>query len=299
LTAPALSADPPGMRVACLGLALVVLTGCVIREKRDPQEEARARYAAASAERDRHSAERRAQSDPERSRRMQESAVRERAVRTEAKEDARVRDALKALRGSCRELDELEATIEPPLAELEPETRGEVAARIRKRVEDRRREHASLITSKVEHAMGQRSDMAEVESPDDGLGQVEEARRTLAELDCYRPDASRAADLRVRLDAWAASVERGVAEEKRCRATPLCMGDRIAEPLCEAIRDRRLCFEQMATERRNPSGYVNKGTLHDLGRQIQDDDAKIAALRKEYAHVARVPFSEARCPKKP
>jgi hypothetical protein len=75
------------------------------------------------------------------------------------------------------------------------------------------------------------------------------------------------------------------------------MANRLTPQLCEAIRDRKSAVDGMATEKRNPSGYVDVRLLHDLGQRVQDDDATIAELKADYAKLAHKPFSEASCSK--
>ena len=83
--------------------------------------------------------------------------------------------------------------------------------------------------------------------------------------------------------------------EKQCRATPACMGARIAVLICDELGQRRALVQQIATEKANPSGVVNLATLHDLGTSIQSLDAMLADARAAYVKWVHKPLNERAC----
>jgi hypothetical protein len=101
------------------------------------------------------------------------------------------------------------------------------------------------------------------------------------------------------VEAWAALREKDISDEQTCRATPTCMGARIAVPLCQAIAIRRAAMRGIARERANPARVVDLNTLHELGQQVQEKDAIAADLKARYAAVTHKAFSEASCDKNP
>lgn len=113
------------------------------------------------------------------------------------------------------------------------------------------------------------------------------------EMRCYDIEAANATSAEV--ETWAKAMEKAVSEEETCRATPACMGARIAGQLCPILVDRRETAAQIAAERRNPGGVVNLATLHDLGEKLQYADAMVAKLKSEYATAAKKPFTEGAC----
>ena len=116
------------------------------------------------------------------------------------------------------------------------------------------------------------------------------------QLWCY--DANAAMKAQTDVEAWAALREKGISDEQTCRATSTCTGARIAVPLCQAIAIRRAAMRGIAQERANPAG-VDLNTLHELGQQVQDNDAIAADLKARYAAVTHKAFSEASCDKNP
>ncbi len=85
------------------------------------------------------------------------------------------------------------------------------------------------------------------------------------------------------------------AEIAQCKANPKCTWDRVAVPLCQALKDKRAYQQDLAKEQANPSGFVNATYLHDLGAEIQTCDANIAMFRKEYREQMGRGFNEATC----
>jgi hypothetical protein len=101
------------------------------------------------------------------------------------------------------------------------------------------------------------------------------------------------------VEAWYAQIDRAITDEETCRKTPACMAPRLAKPLCEALSDRRLATQAMNRERHNPSGFVDRGALHEFGQEIQNDDDTIRDLKTQYTALMHKPFNDASCPKTP
>lgn len=87
------------------------------------------------------------------------------------------------------------------------------------------------------------------------------------------------------------------AEIAQCRADSRCVWKRVSEPLCEALKNKRLYQQDMAKERANPSGVVNIKYLHELGVEIQSCDENIAMFRKDYREQMHRALDEAKCPR--
>jgi hypothetical protein len=142
---------------------------------------------------------------------------------------------------------------------------------------------------------------------------VANAGEIVDQMRCYDPDI--AAGERLQLDGYPSPLEAAIAREEACRADAKCVAERQAAPvvtaLCEAIADRRAAADGqraalagIARERANPSGFVDKGLLHDLGAEAQgnaervhEDDVNIASLRGQYAKIVRRSFVDASCPR--
>lgn len=94
-----------------------------------------------------------------------------------------------------------------------------------------------------------------------------------------------------------AQVTAAVAQEQACRADKKCMVARavkkaeeqffanVVQPMCQADMAKEAATQDMATERANPSGYVDKVRLHDDGETIQASQAQLAAGAPTYAKV--------------
>lgn len=115
----------------------------------------------------------------------------------------------------------------------------------------------------------------------------------LDDLGCYDPDA--AASLQPSVDAWIAQSHKTIDEEKACRASPECTGRRLATPLCEALDWRRTTVQAMARERANPSGYVDRVKLHDLGEDLQSLDDQIKELQAQFQATTHRAFWASLC----
>jgi hypothetical protein len=101
--------------------------------------------------------------------------------------------------------------------------------------------------------------------------------------------------------AWN-EIQGFVAKEKACRADPKCMGVRTArkaeeaffasvvQPMCSADQGREAAIADMARERANPSGFVDKKLLHDRGADLQGSLEQLAALMPAYVKVRHHPW---------
>jgi hypothetical protein len=156
------------------------------------------------------------------------------------------------------------------------------------------RGHVYELTHGITGKMDQPPHLEAMDTPSDARTTVVQPVLELqAQLRQY--DADAADKLQARVDAWSAGVDKQIADEEKCRQTPQCMGDRIALPLCDAIADRRDAAQSIVKERSNPGGVVDLSALHDLGQRIQQDDAAIASLKRQYASAVHKSFSEASC----
>ncbi len=131
------------------------------------------------------------------------------------------------------------------------------------------------------------------------------ARSTARELAYTQQTAQADAARKDRYTAKKEARERKEAEEEaavqaeivQCRNDPKCTWERVSAPLCEAIKNKRLYQQDMAKEQANPSGFVNKVFLHDLGAEIQLCDENIAMFRKDYREQMHRAFNESTCQK--
>ena len=97
----------------------------------------------------------------------------------------------------------------------------------------------------------------------------------------------------------AALVAKMVTNERACRADKKCVDARAAKkaeaaffaavvsPMCAADKAREMAAADMAHERANPSGYVDKKKLYDDGAIIQQSKEQLAAMASEYSKVRR------------
>jgi len=202
------------------------------------------------------------------------------------------------LKGTCEDAALVDATIAQVPGDVPQAERDEIVARFREKARKRRDEHLQQIKGRIESAMRRRVNLTEAADPESARAPVQEVQRLVAEAAC--PNEGRLdllAELAGRVEAWAAATEKGIQEEKACRATPSCIGGRVAKPLCEAIQRRKDLAADIARERANPAGVVNLTYLNQLGREVQDTDDEIANLKKDYASAAKKPFSESVCPR--
>lgn len=140
---------------------------------------------------------------------------------------------------------------------------------------------------------GARSDLA-APTPRESFATM---RSLIDQLRCYEPDA--ASEMAKGVDGLAANTETMIADETKCRATPACIGPRMAANLCQWIADRRSAAHDIQTEKKNPAGVVDLVKLHDLGEAVQTLDAQIASGKAQFAKTMSKPFTEAACTKGP
>jgi hypothetical protein len=99
--------------------------------------------------------------------------------------------------------------------------------------------------------------------------------------------------------ASTAGIPQRVATERACRASTSCMADRAAKkaevvfyetvvtPMCAADKSRDLARADIARERANPSGTVDRTVLHADGLAIQTAQKSFADLTPRYAKTRR------------
>ena len=144
------------------------------------------------------------------------------------------------------------------------------------------------ITSQIQSALTRRISWPDLDNPATARDEIPRVYALLDQLWCH--DANAAMKAQTDVEAWAALREKGISDEQTCRATPTCMGARIAVPLCQAIAIRRAAMRRIAQERANPAG-VDLNTLHELGQQAEENDAIAADLKARYAAVSRTRHS--------
>lgn len=158
----------------------------------------------------------------------------------------------------------------------------------------RRTERTRMVSGQVTNAMQRRQQvLAELDDPEVALAPAAEVRTMLENLRCYQPEPTDASvKLAADVEVWTATMRRAVENEKQCRATPRCMDERAAKPVCDAIEMRRSAVQDIARERSNPGGAVDLHFLHQLGQNIQDADAQLPGLRAEYKAIRKKPLSD-------
>ena len=230
------------------------------------------------------------------------------------------RENMKRLKGSCEDIKTLaDMAVAAPTPEIRDRYQRRAITARNSRMEDIPREIQSLISR---HGWGA-TDLPNFADPTEARKEIEYARSLVTELRCYDaaateiPTESESADAyRIRnaqpvglpvdagvtaqgdaelVERWAADREAAIQTEINCRATPDCMGARAAVPICKLIAERADAVRSMARERQNPSGYVDKAVLHDLGSDIQRDDEELRKLKGDFVATAHHPFTEKLC----
>lgn len=91
-----------------------------------------------------------------------------------------------------------------------------------------------------------------------------------------------------------ASLDTLVANERVCRASTKCLGDRakakaeadffvaVVNPMCVADQDKEFATADIQHERSNPSGYVDARRVYTDGGAIQHANATLAQYAPEY-----------------
>jgi hypothetical protein len=107
-------------------------------------------------------------------------------------------------------------------------------------------------------------------------------------------DAEKAA----KVDGAVSKLWTAVATEKACRTNAKCMEKRrekaflhdVVEPMCQADQEREDAVKSIARENANPSGYVDKVLLHNLGATAQDAQDRVTAMTPAYVKVRKHPW---------
>jgi hypothetical protein len=84
---------------------------------------------------------------------------------------------------------------------------------------------------------------------------------------------------------------------KNCKSTS-CLQEvykPVSDSICEAYESLSLTQKLMQTERANPSGYVNKVYLHELGAESQIHSEDIRVLSTQYQKLTHKQFSKSLC----
>jgi hypothetical protein len=230
-------------------------------------------------------------------------------------------DRLRALQGSCDDIASLEAakpTVFPRwddgMAQVRESEDAKRVAELHGLAKFLRAKHMKALQDQFRATMGAEISLADPDAARRaGQRVVVNAGALVEQLRCY--DADAAAREQASLDGMPSRLEIAIAREEACKADPKCMGERQAAPvaasLCEAIATRRDAAEGqrnalagIVRERANPSGFVDKGLLHDLGAdaqgsadRIREADVKIGGLRGQYAKITHRPFADGSCPK--
>jgi hypothetical protein len=137
---------------------------------------------------------------------------------------------------------------------------------------------------------GARGDIEGTETPRVAIPAVKER---LERARCYSDTEVTRAD--AVLDKLSALMESAIADEAKCRATPSCMGARIAVNVCGWIASRKDALREIASEKANPGGVVDLVKLHDLGQSVQALDGRIGAGKADYVRATHKTFSETAC----
>lgn len=231
-----------------------------------------------------------------------QSAGRRSAYENEARREQLLKEQyqfdVKMLSDSCTDIAQLAEHAQAIRADEETRTDGKtydalIVSQYETLLEERRASGMRSITTKIDSITKKRLSLMDVEDPASARVDIEPTRNLVSELVCY--DAGAAAAKKDEVDGWARELDENVSIEISCRASPKCMGGRLAKPICDALSDKRAAQQGIAEERRNPSGVVDLRALHDLGERIQDDDATIADLERKYASMTRQSFSANAC----
>lgn len=211
-------------------------------------------------------------------------------------------DAIR-LKSSCADIAELESrasTVGPTTA---IRYRDEAASRRKSQVQaiqtrliiefERAKQWTRAYFAAGDTPDGARNDLA-APTPRESFATM---RSFIDQLRCYEPDAAN--EMAKGVDGLAATTETMIADETKCRATPACVGPRMAANLCQWIADRRSALHDIETERKNPGGVVDVVKLHDLGETVQALGGQIASGKTQYAKTMGKPFTDAACAKGP
>lgn len=107
----------------------------------------------------------------------------------------------------------------------------------------------------------------------------------------FQPQREREAEAK----AWVDQVTSSIVTEKACMADAKCMRKRDEPVVCSILEERKALVQEMRDERRNPSGFVNKRVLYELGKDIQAVDERITLAKQSFAKIHKSAFSPAVC----
>ena len=99
--------------------------------------------------------------------------------------------------------------------------------------------------------------------------------------------AAHGAELKNRT-AWEAAVRKMIAITEQLYTHKLERAQRAL--ICDAVSERADLVTEMRQEQSNPSGFVDKVLLHELGYGIQVRDRQIAAAKVEYRKMTHKAF---------
>lgn len=215
-------------------------------------------------------------------------------IKTTGDEQQRIHNVVRSMTGRCGDAETAERAIREMPSDIDAAERERLTSKLRAAVDARRAERFETVSEVLAAEKRRGTHLADMADPSRGLEPVTRLRGLIAELQCGAEKPNEA-QLRADVELWTAQREKDVADEAKCRETPACMGERLVNPLCQLIEERKGFIADMAKERANPSGYVNKTYLHELGATIQDHEERIARAKKEYAQITRKNFSEAQC----
>ncbi len=200
---------------------------------------------------------------------------------------------------TCEALGTFEANILNAPDGLKSDMEGRLAAQFKDSIAKRRAERARMVSAQASNAMQMNHpSMPDLDDPESALTAVANVRSMLGDLRCYQPEPKDASTrLAADVESWAVTVQKSVDDEKRCRATPRCLDERAAAPICQQIEMRRSAVQDIARERSNPGGAVDLHFLHQLGQNIQEADAQLPSLKAEYRAARKKPFADELCRK--
>lgn len=217
---------------------------------------------------------------------------------TSMAEAVRLRDVRQTLDGSCDDQKKIDAAVAATPSNVPASSHPSYEQGLREDAARKRAVRIADAARTVEYDARRPVRAAEAANPDDAMHLVENARGPLIALRCEGQPSDDLASAQSKFDEWSAAVAKQVSEEKACRASTECMANRLAAPICETIERRKGLAQAIAQENANPSGYVNKTLLHDLGTGIQNADAELADLKKDFRATTKKDFTEARCSKR-
>ncbi len=188
---------------------------------------------------------------------------------------------------SCADIDAFERTAETVAAYTADQFHSFARSLRSKQTEERR--------AAINATMGKTYNLPDSNAPGGLRENIAPTKKLAAEIRCY--DASVAKAEEEEVATWAMNLEKAIKDEEVCRATPSCLGDRVAARICPILTDRKEALAGIAQERRNPGGVVDLVALHDYGERAQIDAGNIASLKAEYSSIMHRGFSPASCAK--